>query len=202
MEPIHRNDDEARALLPAELARLGPRCETLGELGAHAVAGWGLQHGMEWEASLLAWSRVIEIEPTNIEATHAKGLCLLELAQYSDAADVFRATLALDAAVVAAGGVGVDWMEDDPAYRLGVALHAMGDLRAALVAYEESARRNELAVDALREICRVRIVLCEPKEALDAVARLERRAVRLTVRAEAMAYRAEAKGLLGGSQRS
>jgi tetratricopeptide (TPR) repeat protein len=201
MEPARRTESEAAALLASELERLGPRRAALGDAGAHAVAGWGLQHGMEWEASLLAWERVLEITPRDVEAMHAKGLCLLELARYSDAAAVFRAVIDLDASLVAAGEDSMDWMEDDPAYRLGIALHATGDLRGALAAYEDSARRNELGVDALREICRVRIVLCEPREALDAVARLERRAVRLSVRAEAMAYRAEAKAMLPGKSR-
>lgn len=201
MEPASRTDPEAAALLAAELERLGARRTALGDAGAHAVAGWGLQHGMEWEAALLAWRRVLEIEARNIEALHATGLCLLELARYAEAADVFRAVIALDASLAAAGEESIDWMEDDPAYRLGIALHAMGELRAALAHYEESARRNELAVDALREMCRVRIVLCEPREALEAVARLERRAVRLSVRAEAMAYRAEAKAMLPGARR-
>lgn len=201
MEPARRTDAEAAAILAAELDRLAARREALGDAGAHAVAGWGLQHAMEWEAALLAWSNVLEADPRDVEAAHARGLCLLELSRWQDAADAFRAVIELDAALAAAGEPALDWMEDDPAYRLGVALHAMGELRAALDAYEESARRNGITVDALREICRVRIVLCEPREALDAVARLEKRAVRLSVRAEAMAFRAEAKAMLPGASR-
>lgn len=201
MEPARRTDDEAAAILAEELARLAERRGALGDAGAHAVAGWGLQHAMEWEAALLAWSHVVAADPRDVEAAYARGLCLLELSRWADAAETFRAVATLDTELTAAGEQGLDWMEDDPAYRLGIALHAMGELREALGAYEESARRNGITVDALREICRVRLVLCEPREALDAVARLEKRAVRLSVRAEAMAFRAEAKAMLPGASR-
>jgi tetratricopeptide (TPR) repeat protein len=87
-------------------------------------------------------------------------------------------------------------MEEDPAYRLGTALHAKGDLRAAIEAYETSAARNTTGTDALREMARAFLALREPKAALDALTRLDRRTVRLSLRAEAMALRSDAMRML------
>ena len=194
-----RSPEEAEQILAAELSRLEPRREALGAEGCFAVAGWTLQHALEWEAALLAWRQVTAYKPRNVEAAYAEALCLLEMSRFADAAQRFRDVIELDAETVGSGGEGLDWMEDDPEYRLGVALHAMGDLTAAIEAYERSASRNEIAVDALREICRARIALGHAKEAIDAANRLERRAIRLTVRAEALQFRAEARSLLRGS---
>lgn len=193
--PPRRSDAEARALLDAELARLAPRRAALGEGGVFAVAGWSLDHAYEWEASILAWSRAAELDPDDPEPVFHLGVCHLELGEWTSAAATFRAVIALDERLLAAGRDGVEWMEDDPAYRLGMALHAGGDLRAALDAYEESARRNTTGVDALREAARCRIALEEPDAALETLSRLERRAVRLTLRAEVMALRTEANRL-------
>ena len=195
--PFPRSDAEARARLDEELERLAPRRATLGTGGVFSVAGWTLTHAMEWEAAVLAWSRAAESSPDDWEPVHQEGICLLELGRWDDAADRFRRAIEMDARLVALGRPGVEWMEDDPAYRLGMALHAKGDLRAALVAYEESAVRNNTGVDALREMARCRLALVEPEEAIVALVRLERRAVRHSVRGEMMALRAEATRLLG-----
>jgi hypothetical protein len=89
-------------------------------------------------------------------------------------------------------------MENDPAYRLGVALHAMGRLAEADAAYESSAGRNGVGTDALRELARCRLARGDARGALDALDRLERRTVRLALRAEVMALRADARALLRG----
>lgn len=188
-----RTDSDARRILEEELARLAPRRERLGEAGVHAVAGWTLEHAMEWEAAALAWRRAFEIDGKDVAALHHLGVCLLEVAKYADAADVFRRAVSLDAEVSR-----LDWFDEDPEYRLGTALHAQRDLRGAIEAYERSAARNVVAVDALREAARCRLALGEGKEALEVLARLERRAVRLTVRAEVQAMRADAEALLRG----
>jgi tetratricopeptide (TPR) repeat protein len=191
--PVSRTDAEARTLLDAEVARLAPRREALGEDGTYAVCGWTLEHAMEWEAASLAWRRAFDLDPRDVGALFHLGVCLTELGQFADAAQVFRDATVLDAEVQK-----LDWFDEDPEYRLGVALHAMRDTGAAIEAYERSAARNLLGVDALREIVRCRIVREEPREALEALQRLEHRAVRLTVRAEVQAMRAEAESMLRG----
>ncbi len=193
MVPVTRTDADARRILEEELARLAPRREALGEEGVNAVAGWTLEHAMEWEAASLAWRRAFEIDGRDVAALFHLGVCLLEVAQYAEAADVFRRSIALDAEVSR-----LDWFDEDPEYRLGTALHAQRDLRAAIDAYERSAARNALGVDSLREAARCRLALGEGREALGLLARLERRAVRLTVRAEVQAMRADAEVLLRG----
>lgn len=193
MVPVSRTDAEARRLLEEELTRLAPRRERLGDAGAHSVAGWTLEHAMEWEAAALAWRRAFEIDGKDVASLFHLGVCLLELAQYAEAADVFRRATALDAEVAR-----LDWFDEDPEYRLGTALHAQRDLRGAIEAYERSAARNVVGVDSLREAARCRLALREGKEALDVLRRLERRAVRLTVRAEVQAMRADAEALLRG----
>lgn len=191
-EPPRRTAAEAQAILDAEFARIGAHREALGETGAAAVAGWTLMHSYEWEAAAIAWSRAAELDPDDPEPINEWGVCLLELGRWDEAADLFRRTIALDARLVAAGRDGVEWMENDPAYRLGVALHAKGDLHGAIASYEESARRNLTGVDALREAARCRLALGDPAAALEVLARLERRTVRLTLRAEIMALRSDA----------
>jgi tetratricopeptide (TPR) repeat protein len=104
---------------------------------------------------------------------------------------VFRRAIALDETVQR-----LDWFDEDPEYRLGNSLHAQGRFDDAVAAYERSAARNVVGVDALREAARIRIVRGEGREALEVLKRLERRAVRLTVRAEVQALRAEAEALL------
>lgn len=190
--PARRTDDEAREILESELARLAVRRPSLGESGVHAVAGWTLSHGFEWEAAALAWARAAALDPDDPEPVIHEGVCFLETGRWDDAAARFRAAIELHDRRAASGADGIEWVEDDPAYRLGVALHAKGDLRAAIAAYEESARRNPAGVDALREAARCRLALEETDEALETLVRLERRAVRLTLRAEIMALRADA----------
>ena len=191
MDGFVRTELQARALLDAELDRLAPRRERLGEAGVHSVAGWTLEHAMEWEASAIAWRRAIELDPNDVCAVFHLGVCLLEMSRWGEAAETFRRAIALDAEVSR-----LDWFDEDPEYRLGNALHAAGDLAAAIAAYERSAIRNIVGVDALREAARCRIVRGEGREALDVLRRLERRAVRLTVRAEVQVLRAEAEALL------
>ena len=195
MPAISRTDDEARTILDAELARLAPRRGALGEAGVHAVAGWTLTHAMEYEAAALAWRRALELDSRDVAALFHLGLCLLELSRFEEAADVFRRAVVLDAEVER-----LDWFDEDPEYRLANALHAVGDFDGALAAYERSAARNMVGTDALREAARLHIVRGEGRAALDVLARLERRAVRLTIRAEVQALRAEAEAALRGSR--
>ena len=190
MEAAQRTENQARDLLRAELERLAPRREALGEQGVHAVAGWTLEHALEWEASALAWSRAAELDPRDVAAVFHLGVCRLELGQWDEAARTFRRAMELDDEVGR-----LDWFDEDPAYRLGNALHAEGDVARAVAAYEESARRNVVGVDALREVARCHLAEGRADAALDALARLERRAVRLSVRAEVQALRAEARAL-------
>jgi tetratricopeptide (TPR) repeat protein len=192
---LSRSDAEAHALLDAELERLAPRRATLGEAGTHAVAGWTLEHAMEWEASALAWSRAFELDPQDVGALFHLGVCRLEISDWGGAAEIFRRAAALDAELAR-----LDWFDEDPEYRLGNALHAAGDFEEAIAAYERSASRNVVGVDALREVARLRILRREPHEALEVLARLERRAVRLTIRAEVQALRAEAEALLDAAR--
>jgi tetratricopeptide (TPR) repeat protein len=189
-KPVSRTDAEARAILEAELARLAPRREALGENGVHAVAGWTLEHAMEWEAAAIAWGRAFEFDARDVSSLFHLGVCRIEMGRYADAAAVLRDAIALDAEVSR-----LDWFDEDPEYRLGNALHASGDLTGAIAAYERSAARNVIAVDALREIVHCRIVRGDREAALAALSRMERRAVRLTVRAEVQALRAEAQVL-------
>ena len=112
-----RTDVEARAVLDAELDRLAPRRERLGEAGAHSVAGWTLEHAMEWEASAIAWCRAIELESRDVCAVFHLGVCLLEMSRYGEAAETFRRAIALDDEVSR-----LDWFDEDPEYRLGNAL--------------------------------------------------------------------------------
>src|SRR5262245_22719444 len=129
MAAISRTDDEARALLDAELARLS-RCRTdLGEAGVHAVAGWTLTHALEFEAAALAWRRAHDLDGRDVAALFHLGVCLLELSRFPDAADVFRRAIALDAEVNR-----LDWFDEDPEYRLGNALHAPGAFDDAVAA--------------------------------------------------------------------
>ncbi|MCE9638150.1 MAG: tetratricopeptide repeat protein [Planctomycetes bacterium] len=195
-EPPRRSPAEADAILSAEFARIGTHRDALGETGAAAVAGWTLMHGMEWEAAAIAWEMAAKGDPDDPEPLNEWGVCLLELGRFDEAANLFRRTIDVDARLVAAGRDGVEWMENDPAYRLGVALHAKGDLRSAIASYEDSARRNPTGVDALREAARSRLALGEPEAALEVLGRLERRTVRLTLRAEVMAMRADANRML------
>jgi len=191
MPAITRTDAEARALLDAELARLAPRREQLGDAGVHAVCGWTLEHAMEWEASAIAWRHAFDLDERDVAALFHLGVCLLEMSKFGDAETAFRRAIALDEKVER-----LDWFDEDPEYRLGNALHAQGNFEDAVAAYERSAARNIVGVDALREAARIRIVRGEGREALDVLKRLERRAVRLTVRAEVQALRAEAEALL------
>ncbi len=195
--PPKRSDDEARALLATELARLAPRSEALGEAGLHAVAGTTLQSGLEWEAALLAWGRARELEPRNVEALFCEGVCLLELGSLDEAADRFRAAAKLDDELEdQPAAERLDWYEQDPWFKLGNALHAKGALDGAIDAYEKSAVSNATAVEALHELTRCHLALKDPRAALHALDRLDRRAVRLSVRAEVNALRADAKAML------
>ncbi|MCG3135447.1 MAG: hypothetical protein HMLKMBBP_03103 [Planctomycetes bacterium] len=200
-EAPRRTDDEARRIFEAELSRLSARRAELGEGGVFAVAGYALVHAMEWEAALLAWRGARSFEPDDCELAYSEAMCLLELSRWSDAAAAFRAVIDLDRRIAESGGDGVDWIDADPAYRLGTALHAAGDLDGALAAYEESARRNTIMPESLREIVRVRLARKEGSLALEAVARLEARAFRPSVRAEAAAFREEALALADDAQR-
>jgi tetratricopeptide (TPR) repeat protein len=195
MAAISRTDAEARSILAAELARLAERRRDLGEEGVHAVAGWTLVHAMEYEAAALAWRRALELDGRDVAALFHLGVCLLELSRFDDAADTFRRAIALDEEVGR-----LDWFDEDPEYRLGNALHASGDFDGALAAYERSAARNMVGTDALREAARLHIVRGEGRAALDVLAHMERRAVRLTIRAEVQALRAEAEAALRGSR--
>jgi tetratricopeptide (TPR) repeat protein len=185
-----RTSEQARALYDAELARLASRRQHLGEEGVHAVAGWTLEHAMEFEAAALAWARAFELDPKDVAALFHLGVCRLETGEYAAAADIFRRAIVLDDEVAL-----LDWFDEDPEYRLGNALHAAGDFDAAIEAYERSASRNVVGVDSLREAARIRILRGQGREALEVLARLERRAVRLTIRAEVQALRAEAEAL-------
>lgn len=190
-EPFSRTESEARALLDAELDRLSSRRAALGEAGVHAVAGWNLEHAMEWEAAEIAWRRAAELDPADAGSAFHVGACLLETSRFGDAVRAFRLAIELDAVKPR-----LDWFDEDPEYRLGNAHHAAGEFDEAVAAYERSAARNELGVDALREAARVHLHMKAGREALDALKRLEKRAVRLTVRAEVQALRAEAEALL------
>lgn len=196
-----RTDEEARSILAAELRRLEPRRSALSEADAHAVAGWTLQNAMEWEAARMAWTRAATLRPDDVEARFCAAVCLLELSRFGDAAAEFRDVLDADARAAAEGREALDWMEHDPAYRLGTALHAAGRIEEAIAAYDESAERNSVGTDALREMARCRLALRDASGALAALARLERRAVRLSVRAEVMALRADAEAMLRGAPR-
>jgi tetratricopeptide (TPR) repeat protein len=191
IKPIVRTDEQARALLSEEIGRLAPRREALGDAGVHAVAGWRLEQAMEWEAAVIAWRRACEIEPRDAGHVFHVGACLLEMSQFAAAAESFRRAIELDVAAPR-----LDWFDEDPEYRLGNAHHAAGEFDAAVAAYERSAARNELGVDSLREAARVHLHRKAGREALDVLHRLEKRAVRLTIRAEVQALRAEAEALL------
>jgi len=194
-----RTPDESRTILAAELARLAPRRDALGEAGAHAVAAWTLMNAFEFEAAALGWAGVLEDAPRDVEAVFRHAHCLLELGRHDEAADGFRTAHALDAEVSDdPAGEGLDWLEDDPAYRLGNCLHVAGDLTAAIQAYEESVRRNTIGVEALREIACCHLARENAEAALDAVSRMESRAGRIAVRADALALRAEAERMLAG----
>jgi len=190
-DEIVRTDEQARALLAAELERLAPRRDALGDAGMHAVAGFRLEQAMEWEAAVISWRRAAELEPRDAGNVFHVGACLLEMSRFAEAADSFRRAIELDAAAPR-----LDWFDEDPEYRLGNALHAAGEFDGAVLAYERSAARNELGVDALREAARVHIHRKAGRQALDVLHRLEKRAVRLTIRAEVQALRAEAEALL------
>lgn len=194
-----RTPDEAEVILANELARLAPRRDALGEAGVHAVAAWTLMHAFEFEASALGWTGVLAHTPRDVEAVFRHAHCLLELGRYDEAADGFRAASALDSELCDdPDGEGLDWLEDDPAYRLGNCLHATGDLGLAVAAYEESVRRNTFGVEALREIARCHLAAENPDAAVDAAARMEARAGRIAVRADALALRAAAERMRAG----
>jgi tetratricopeptide (TPR) repeat protein len=196
-----RTPDEAARLLVEAVEDLADRREALGEGGAYAVAAWSLTHAWEFEASELAWARVIALEPRSLEAVFQRGMALIELSRFEEAASAFRHAIDLDAELRSDPNAEVlDWIEDDPNYRLGNCHHAEGDLERAIDAYEESARRNTVAVDALREIARCRLAREEPVEALDALTRLDRRVVKPAVRAEAQALRADAQRMLRAAE--
>ncbi len=195
--PAPRDQESAHARLHEELARLADRPHAagggLGASAAHAVAAWTLAHAFEYEAAELAWARVVELEPRSLEAVYQRGMCLLELGRYADAERCFRAALALDAALRSDPDAELlDWIEDDPALRLGNCRHALGDLDGAIEAYELSARRNTVAPDALREIARCRLARGDGAGALAALTRMQQRATRPAQRAEIEALRAEA----------
>ncbi len=170
----------------------------LGEAGRHAVAGWKLLMALEWEAAELAYTRVVELEPQDVEAMFGRGTCVLEQGRFAEAAEIFRATLALDDGLERTGSdlPRLDWFDNDPAYKLGNALHAMGNLEEAVIAYDESARRNCVGFEQARELVRCLIALGRGQDALDALARMERHNARLAARAEVSALRAEAAALL------
>jgi len=192
-----RSPEEARELLDQHLTDLASRRDALGEAGVFAVAAWTLTHAFEFEAAELAWARVSELEPRSIEAVFQRGLSLLELGRFADAADSFRATIELDVVLREDPNAElVDWIEDDPALRLGNCHHATGDLDAAIVAYEESARRNTVSGAALREIVRCRLAQERPADALHALDRLAKRACTIALRAEVEALRADAERML------
>lgn len=192
-----RSPEEARALLDELLAELAPRRDALGVGGVHAVAAWRLMHAFEYEAAALAWAQACADDPRSLEACFQRGICLLELGRFAEALPVFRTAIELDAALRDDPDAEmVDWIEDDPAYRLGNCLHALGDLEAAVAAYEESALRNTVAGDALREIARCRLAQERPAEALEALGRLERRVATYARRAEVLALRSDAERML------
>ncbi len=198
--PSSRTDDEARALLDAELEALAPRADALGADGLPAVAGWRLFNAYEFEAAALAYESAADADPQGIEVRFQHGMCLLELGRYDDAAADFRAAIELsDALRDDPDEEMLDWVDDDPAYRLGNALHAKGDLDAAVDAYEVSATRNTVGTDALREIARCRLAARRPAEALAVLDRMEARTKRLSVHAEIRALRADAERTLAAS---
>ncbi len=192
-----RSPEEARTLLDEQLTGLAPRRATLGEEGLHAVAAWRLMHAFEYEAAALAWEQVERRAPRSLEAVFQRGVCLLELGRFTEGAAAFRRALELDAVLRDdPDAEQLDWIEDDPAHRLGNCHHARGDLDAAIVAYEESARRNTVAGAALREIARCRLAQERPREALAALDRLQQRAVTVRDRARIEALRADARHML------
>jgi tetratricopeptide (TPR) repeat protein len=192
-----RSPEEARELLVEQLVELEPRAAALGEGGLHAVAAWRLSHAYEHEAAELAWRRVAELEPRSLEAAYQRGRCLLELGRFADAAQCFRGAIAIDAELRGDPDAELlDWIEDDPAYRLGNCHHALGELEAAVAAYELSARRNTVAGEALREIARCHLAQERPADALEALGRLARRATTFARRAEIQALRADAERML------
>ena len=194
-----RTDTEAREILAAEIERLRLLGGALGETGSFAVAAWTLMHAYEFEAAEMGWAAAMEREPRDVENVFRHAHCLLELGHFERAADGFRAAMELDAELAdAPGGEGLDWLEDDPAYRLGNCLHVQGDLAGAVEAYELSAGRNTIGVEALREMTRCHLAAERPDDALDALRRMERRAGRVGLRAEVLALRAEAERLRDG----
>ena len=142
--PPARSSDEAAGILAAEVERLRSR-PGLTDVDRHAVAAWSLMHYYEFEAAAEGWSVVHKARPDDVEAAFRRAHCLLELGRFDDAATAFRETIDLDARLAEQPGTeGLDWLEDDPAYRLGNCLHASGDLPAAVEAYELSTRRNTI----------------------------------------------------------
>src|SRR6185436_20686980 len=107
MDPITRTDAQAQAILDAELTHLAPRREALGEAGFFAVAGWTLEHAMEWEAAAIAWRRALELDPRDSVACFHLGASLLEMSRFPDAADAFRRAIVLDAE-----NPRIDWFDE------------------------------------------------------------------------------------------
>lgn len=190
--PTARSDAEAQTLLAEELEHLSARREALGEAGVYSVAAWRLQMAMEFEAAALAWHRAHELAPERPEPVHGEALCRLELGQWDRAADLYRLAIEVDAAAASdPDAETLDWEEQDPAFGLGMALHAAGELEAALEAYEVSAARNMIGVEALHEQYRCLMALGRPQDASAVLDRMERRTARLSVRATVQALRAE-----------
>lgn len=195
--PSPRSPQEAEALLAQEATRLAPRREELGEAGVFAVAGWTLQMHLEWEAAELAWGRAAELDPASAEALLGMGICALETGRFLEAAECIRRAIVLDAETSAdPDAPSLEWFDEDPAYKLGTALHAAGELAAAVEAYEQSARRNTLGVAALFEAAKCHLACERPAEALEALGRLAPRAKKPGTRADLMALRADAENML------
>jgi tetratricopeptide (TPR) repeat protein len=191
-----RDDAEAGAALEAELERLAPRREALGEGGVYAVAAWSLQMAYEWEAAVLAWTRAVACLPDNAPAVFQLGVCRLELGELDAASKLFERALDVDSGVAAGGaGEALDWFEEDPHLKLGNVHHLRGDLERAIACYDRSATRNRTAVEALTEIVRCHLARNDAARALAAADRLAHRSSRPSVLAEVEMFRSAARAL-------